>query len=741
MSRPASKSLPRAPMALFGALLALGALSAAITIFAALVPDWLGVGFAPAPEGRDGLVIASIAPAGPADGRLAPGWRVLEIGADSYGNMPLAPEDILDEPDVLPSTEAMQAFFARQGRISRMVDGGMVYLRGIKPDGTSFDHEVRTRPFRPISDLPAVFWVQIAVGLAGVWLGGWVLSLRPRDPAAGFLLLAGVGLMVSSHAAALYSTRELALPQGVFAFASMLNALGAKAFGVGMLCLFLIYPVRLAGRRALLAVVAVFALWGALWAAWALPDPVLGTHVPIAVLLLLIFAAAIAQIPATRGNPAARAALRWFGLSVTLGAGGFVATIIAPSLLGLPHQMSQGYAFLFFLIIYGGLALGVARYRLFELEDWSFRILFYAGGAALLIALDAGLIYAVALDRAPALGASLLAVALVYMPARDAIARRLRPGRDMGAEDLFARITDVALTPPGDDQHDRMHALLSAMFDPLQITEAPAPVDAPTLVDCGEAMDLPGLDRLSSVRMAWAGRGRRLFSTRDLARARSALAMLSQLIESRRAYEAGVAEERQRINRDMHDNIGVQLLGALHSPAPARKDALIRRTLTELRDIISNPVQSEAPLGDLLADARAEIGEHFDAMGIALTWREDGLRDETAPPAAAAALRAILREGANNILRHSGATSAVFTLGLTPGGGGRRVSVTIADDGVGAAPGLPGGGAGLTNLRTRTEGRGGAFAIGPGPDGRGCEVRAELPLDLAIAGPDAEQGA
>lgn len=715
-------------MALLGALLALGALSAALTIAAALHQPWMGVRFAP---DQDGLMVARVVPGGPADGHLTPGWRVLAIDGDAYGLLPpLRAEDILDEPDVLLSTEAMHAFFSRQDRIRTALIGRPI-LHAQGPDGTAVSARITPASRRPITDLPPVFWVQIVVGLAGMWLGGWVLALRPRDPAAWFLVLAGAGLMVSSHAAALYSTRELALNGHVFKAASAVNALGAKAFGVGMLCLFLVYPARLVGRLGLGLAMAAFAVWGALWALWLLPDPALGAHLPIAVLLLLICAAAIAQRRATRGDPAARAALRWFGLSVVLGAGGFVATTIVPTLLGLPHQMPQGYAFLFFLIVYLGLALGVARYRLFELEDWSFRILFYAGGAALLLALDAALISALALDRAPALGLSLLAVALVYLPARETVARRLRRGRELSAEDLFARITDVALTPPGIDQHDRMQALLSAMFDPLQVSDAPAPVSAPVLVDGGEAMDLPGLDRLSPVRIAWAAGGRRLFSLRDLARARSALAMLSQLIESRRAYEVGAAEERARINRDMHDNIGVQLLGALHSPAPARKDALIRRTLTELRDIISNPVQSEADLRDLLADARAEIGEHFDAMGIALSWREDGLEDVAAPAAVAAALRAILREGANNILRHSGASSATFTLRLSPEGAPRRLSVAIRDDGRGVTPGLPAGGDGIANLRTRTEARGGAFSIGPGPDGRGCEVRADLPLDPA----------
>jgi two-component system sensor histidine kinase DevS len=134
---------------------------------------------------------------------------VQEISAPSFGQAILRAEDILDELDeldVLASTEAMQAFFARQGWIRKVMSATLVDMRGTKPDGTPFVTEVSVAKSRPPGDLPSVFWVQIVVGLAGVWLGGWVLSLRPRDPAAWFLVLAGVGLMVSSHAAALCST-------------------------------------------------------------------------------------------------------------------------------------------------------------------------------------------------------------------------------------------------------------------------------------------------------------------------------------------------------------------------------------------------------------------------------------------------------------------------------------------------------------------------------------------------------
>lgn len=73
----------------------------------------------------------------------------------------------------------------------------------------------------------------------------------------------------------------------------------------------------------------------------------------------------------------------------------------------------------------GGVAIGVARYRLFELEGWAFGVLFYVAGVLLLVLLDAFLIFVLSLDRVPALGLSLMAVALLYLPLRDALHRRI----------------------------------------------------------------------------------------------------------------------------------------------------------------------------------------------------------------------------------------------------------------------------------------------------------------------------
>lgn len=711
---------PRTPMLLLVAALAAGLASAAVVLWFALAQPWLGLRLAEGASG--GVVVAQVAAQGPA-ARVPVGAQIRALGGAGLDPpLLLAAADMTEEPDTLPDAAAFARFLDRQGQLHAALRAGPVTL--VLDSGPV---TVTPAAARPLVDLPAVFWVQLGVGLLGPWLGGWVAALGRQDRAARFFLLAGLGLMLSAHAAALYSTRELALGMPLLDIASRVNGSGTLLFGVGMISLFLIYPVRLAGPRLLMLPTLLIGSWiAARLVGW--PDGSYATQPAVLAAMLALCAAIAAQVRASRGDPTARAMLTWFGLSVVLGAGGFVLTIIVPTLLGLEPGLSQGYAFLFFLAIYAGLALAVSRYRLFDLANWSFHILFHVGGVALLLVVDAALIAFLALDRVPALGLSLAGVSLLYLPLRDHVARWLRAEHALPPEQLFAAITEVALAPGPAVAEDAYRRLLQALFDPAHIVPAPPPAaSAPALAEDGEALDLPASGDLPALRMIWAQKGRRLFRGQDLRQAASMLDLLGKSLDLHRRYQAGVDEERQRINRDMHDNIGVQLLGALHSRTPERKDSLIRQTLTDLREIISNGGQAATTLPRLAGDLRAEIAEHLEAAGLSLQWRDDGLPDQPLPPRLAHTLRALLREGASNILRHSGASLVQVELALQ----GADLQVTISDNGRGhdAATDPPGNG--LGNLRERIQHCDGTFRIDAGPSG--TRLCASLPL-LAAAG-------
>ena len=721
------------PTLLAASALALGLAVATLVLWVALSQPWLGVRLVAGPD--DSATVHSVHPDGPAEGSVPQGATLLSVAAPGLPALPVDALDLTEEPDALPDPAAMRAFFAKQTELHARMAAPTTHLL-IRPQGATDPvmQEIRPAATRPLGDLPGVFWVQLGVGLAGVVLGGWVMALRREDRAVQFFGLAGLGLMISADAAALYSTRELALSTEVFTIASRLNYLGTLVFGIGMINLFLIYPSRLAGRAVLWLVAALFATCIlTVFVDW--PDALLDRQAPVALAMLILLAAVLAQVVMNRRNPTARAMLGWFGLSVLVGAGGFGLTVTLPLLMGATPSLSQGYAFLFFLVIFVGLAMGIARYRLFELSDWSFRILFYMGGVLLLLVLDAALILGLALDRAPALGLALAVVGLVYLPLRDVLARHLRNDRGLAREELFALVGDVALATRAEDRDAALHALLQRLFDPLRIEQGPTAFDVAGLRDGGETLEIPLPHGLPGIRLHWARQGRVLFNRRDEQLARSVVEMLDRSIARQRAHDAAVETERRRINRDMHDNIGVQLLGALHSSDAERKDMLIRQTLSDLRQIVSNPAEDGAVLAQLLADLRREIGDHLEAAGIGMAWQDSGLSAGDAPQITLTALqaqtvRALLRETVSNALRHSEARNVLVRFLPLPG---ERLSLIVEDDGTGAKGDWLRRGSGLSNLRFRVEACGGTLVIEPAQGG--TRVRATLPL-AGVRAPD-----
>ncbi|WP_347264687.1 hypothetical protein [Nitrobacter sp.] len=420
----------------------IGLVLVAVAVVLAVRQPWLGLNLSNHPD-RDLVWIDSVDAGSPAAAVPAAAALVALIGSGGE-RIRLDPGDLIEDPDGLATYAQVRDFLARQSRLAAIMARETIGIetRWEDAEPIAFSSEVesgprqenasnhkdskvtnvRLRQQRPVGDLPLVFWVQALTGLFGFLISVWVWSLKPGGTGPRLFALAGAGLMISAMPAAVYSTRELALDGGLFRVLSGINYAGALLFGAAMIGLFLSYPRRLVRPRWLAVPALVLGAWFVVGVLELSSGPPIGLHLPVTLAMLTILACAGLQYRRTRGDPSARAALGWFSLAVTIGAGAFVITIIAPHMIGVTPVMSQGYAFPLFLIIHAGLALGVARYRLFELDDWAFSILFYLGGAVLLLVLDAALIYGVAVERLPAFSLALLTVAFLYLPLRSALA-------------------------------------------------------------------------------------------------------------------------------------------------------------------------------------------------------------------------------------------------------------------------------------------------------------------------------
>jgi two-component system sensor histidine kinase DevS len=619
------------------------------------------------------------------------------------GSMSIEALDLIGEPGEISDDGESRRFFERQDLLSRFLQSPSLIAikngqaRALTPQAPS------------ISQLPAVFWIQIAVGLGAFLISAWVWCLRPKDKGAGLFFVSGMATLMFTFAAAIYTTRELALPAGIFRPLVAMNEFGASLFGISVLALFTIYPYRFARYRLFIGTQALF--FG-VWTACAILDIIpawAGVNLITLMEMLGICVAILAQFRATRGDPKARASLTWLGLSVLIGAGIFIAFNATPLALGQEAALEQAYGFLSFLFIYIGLAAGIYRFRLFEVGRWGYRFLFYVLGAFLLLALDAALILVIGLDRLPALGVSFFVLSLFYLPLRDSIESRIRPGSQLKAHELLEEILHVAFAPTAALRLERWHFLVRKVFDPLELVPMVPAASAVQIENHGLSLILPEVGDIPSLKISYQSSGRSLFSSDSCQLARQIVDLIGQAESSRKAYDRGVFEERRRMAQDLHDDVGARLLTALY-----QSDATVRPTLeavlADIREIVSEASDKGMPLAEVLADLRYETSRRLAAARIDLEWPLDldhPQFHQTLSWREHKTLRSGFRELISNVIRHAEASSVKVALECHDD----FLQIQVDDNGKGIPQRVLNGenqGNGIRNLRQRMHALGGS---------------------------------
>ncbi|MGE5286796.1 MAG: sensor histidine kinase [Micromonosporaceae bacterium] len=216
--------------------------------------------------------------------------------------------------------------------------------------------------------------------------------------------------------------------------------------------------------------------------------------------------------------------------------------------------------------------------------------------------------------------------------------------------------------------------------------------------------------------------------------------MVSKLRQTRAELaRVAVGEERLRIARDLHDLLGhslslitlkAELAGRVIGDDPQRAareikelETVARQSLTEVRQAVTSYRQPS--LAAEIAAARRMLA----SAGIECRVQAPASYD--LPAQADALLAWTVREGATNIVRHSGARNATITLSVTPA----EAVAELSDDGAGPPAEAAAPGSGLTGLAERSRKAGGELTVGSGGR-RGFRLRVRIPTCRAGPGPD-----
>lgn len=207
-------------------------------------------------------------------------------------------------------------------------------------------------------------------------------------------------------------------------------------------------------------------------------------------------------------------------------------------------------------------------------------------------------------------------------------------------------------------------------------------------------------------------------------------ARLDDLDASRARIIAVAAQERKRIERNLHDGTQQRLtsvsltLGLAESKlatSPSAAQASLEQArevlavaLDELRDLsqgIHPNVLTDGGLGPALEDLA-----YTAPLPVRIVSTLDGRLSQRVEEGA----YFLVAEAVTNVAKHAGGCAATVSLARKGG----QLVLSVCDDGVGGAD--PGQGSGLRGLADRVHALGGTFDV-CSPPGRGTEVRAVIP--------------
>lgn len=712
---------PWPPQTLLAALTAFGLASAVlVTALAARLP---------APEVTfsvegDEIVIDETPPA------LAAlrGRRVTAFVGGSGARLEAAPELLLEEPDVLPTYAAIDEFVAAQGELATALARGGIAVE--LDDGARM--WIPASP-RGVFGVPLGFFMQLGFGLVGLVLGGAIWAFRPTSIPTRLYAITGAGFAMAAFSAAVYSTRGLAIDPALYGLLAATNMFGTEAFAGALLGLLWSYPAPL--RRwpvPLAALLVALAFW--VMAVLEVGDKSwTGPQTGVFVLFLPCFPVAYAQWRKHATSPVDRAALQWFFLSIFSGTVLFAALVLAPPLVGARPLAEQSSMLGVFLLVYAGIAAALTRYRLFDIERWWFGALAWFLGGLAIVLVDALLLMTLPMAGVTATFAAVAIVGWLYFPVRQWLWRRLFRRREGHFGELIRSfVARLASQRSSQSFRDIWPEMLEEAFQPLEIEPLEGSVSRLRIGAHGQSLELPGSPHFPAFRLTHPRRGTRLFSRGDLELAEALRSLVAHGASAVAERERGIEDERQRIMRDLHDDLGGKLLAMTHKGTTETQE-LARAALQDVGDVLAALEAGPTTLLALVEQCRWELQTRAESHGLSVELDASRVADDRPLTAREATnLTRILREAVTNAIRHAHARSIRVVVRHAP----PVLDLEVRNDGVFDDPSTWRTGRGRKTMKLRARDLSGD--VGWHVDGDECVVSARVRLgDSRAAGPRA----
>jgi signal transduction histidine kinase len=631
----------------------------------------------------------------------APGEQTMVLtgfSIDTSATLDATADLMIEEPDVVPTFTDMNNLFSRIGMLTNALLAGQLVAHTASGESVPLQAVARIP-----SDLPGVFWLQIVCATAALVVCALIWStVKPTLGSFGFIL-SGAGFALAAASAGVYSTRSLFIDGDLFYYLSVLNSIGSITFGSGLILFLWNYPLSLWPRASTCLALLSFTAFITLSLSEVVDDISISRYLPMLIMLVVALAGLAVQWFTTRNKAAERLIVRWIAISVLLGTSIFVLLVALPIILGFTEPMPQSFAIATFLLMYLSMMLAVVRYRLFDLERWYFSIWTWMLGGLAVLVTDLVLASLLALPGTATLTLSLALVGWIYFPLRQWLWKRFFLREGNGLEQWLETSLPVMLKANLSEQTQVsvLSQVAEAVFSPLDIREIEDTHQQIEASRNGDCLFIP-LSTGSTLQLSHAAQGRRLFSQRDTLHARLIVSLYQLTLSSITARQEGAKQERRRLKRDLHDDLGAKLLQLLHRTETSNQP-LVREAIADLRHLLNNKATQEKDTLKAVNGWREEAEMRCADHNVELYWQQDIV---PAPIDAKTVdnITSVLRESLSNAVRHASDKE----VGICIDGKPDELKIVVTNRFHGQQKGE---GNGLKNIKNRMRDAGGMCAI------------------------------
>jgi signal transduction histidine kinase len=656
--------------------------------------------------------------------RLKPTEAVrFESGA---GALTIAARELVADYEPNGTAKEISGYFARQNQLTTIIRHAPSTAHFLSESGQKA-YALQPRA-RDIWQLPSDMWLLLLQSLLIGLLGVWLLALRPREWGARMFMISCLGNLIAGQSGAVYDARELTADGTLLHVMQALNFIGMSVSSMGLFALYLCQPKPLVKPKVAIALLCIAAILGLALGFGLLPLSFF--YLSISAELIGFFVVIGLQWMATRGDPVSRSALKWVGTVSVICLADLTFAMAGPQIFDMPFVASDGMSIIPSFLLYGSIAFGIGHNRLISLDRWSYRVMLGALSVVALLILDGVFVYELHFEGRFAFAIALMAIGYLYLPLRNRLWQWVSGKPKLSESELFESGVQVAFAPTLLERRNAWRSLLTDLFDPLEMIdlqpEAARALREPQLANEGLEMVIPAVADEGALLLRHRDGGRRLFDTSQIALIRELVTFVQHAEVSRDAYARGVEEERQRIARDLHDDVSARLLTSLHRNDVTQVRSDVRKAMADIRSIINSLTGQKIALEQVIAELRHDTAERLEVAKIALVWplKDDCSASHLLDYAIYKNLSSTHREIITNVIRHSGAKSVLVDVETYSG----ALHIAVEDNGLGLSGNSEtlSTGNGMINMRSRIEKLKGRFSIAPSLNGTRVEVTIPL---------------